>query len=691
MDKKIKFKIPDTYLIDNLVSGNGLIEIYETKGKINLPLDKYKMEEFKVTIDVKAGNATQASIANINVLVTSRVGVEGGKDIIGVDELRDSIINNSTGDIDVPITTHNIKRKGEFDNFEISKALDIITSTVFIASKNLPDYESKLLYAKPDIYFNKLSIAVSDVTDMNSVITTTDYLLIKSGTVFKENNFKMEIVRNTELATIENMNNNEKIFKLKERKYFFTPYHYLVDTTDKEITKSRVYDLDNPLLKNIKIVGKNTNVLTRVNTDQYGVYKTANGYKVVFTLITNKEFGLLNPALIKGQFSIPLISEDTKLHFQTNYDVNNNRLEFDIDTKLFIDEYDYITIDNGYAVISNKLVSLVNDCELYIYSTENGLNDDTHYLETEISRTDNATVFNKEVINLTFGQNIKYIWNRFYNTYTERMYQKYTYDLPLVYEKDVYKIFPETGTIFNCVDDGDGGTTTETEILHKQGDPVLDSDGLPVYKFRKGDVILDEDNKPIIDTISGVVRNIDIMMLEYEFKVANSTPYKNYLDVTMSNIANWLYVSVPKLNGSLLENTEILYKSYKSVETIHVKSNDSVTDLRYNISPNITVYSKVDNYSGSDIESMKNTIGKILHTYLNTTVIRLSVIKDEILRVLGSDIVGVKIDGIDTANNAEVFNILDNTKRLILDKRLTINKNNDLIVKYAINLNINTI
>lgn len=692
MDKQIEFKIPDTYLIDGLVSGNGVIDIYETKGKINLPINKYKMEEFKVNIEVTANNVTEASIANINVLASSRMGVEGGKDSIDMEELRSSIINNSTGDIDVPITTDNIKRKGEFDGFEMFKALDIVTERVFIASKNLPDIESKLIFAKPDIFFNKLSLTLSDVTDMDNVLMIDDYMLIKSGTVFKENNYKMEIVRNSELDEIKNMTNDEKLFKLQDNKYFFTPYHYVIDTSDKETTTSRVYDLENPILKDIKIIGKNTNVLMRVNTDQYGVFKTSTGYKVVFTLITNKDFDNIDPKLIKGQFSIPLIGKQDRIYFKSEYDQGNKRMEFNITTDLFVDKDDFVTIKNGFALISNKLVSLLNTCEFIIYSAESNILDNTHYLQNEIvEETDQVVVFNKESIHLTMGTNIKYIWNKFYNTYTERMYKKHEYDLPMVYKEDVYKIYPETGTIFHYVKDEDNNLVAESEIIHKQGDPILDTNDSPVYKFRKGDIILDEDDKPMVDTVSGIVRNIDIMMLEYEFKVSTSSAYVNYLNIVLETIADWLYNSMPKLNNNLLENTTIQYRSYKTAEPLHIKTNNSISDLRYNVKPKITLYSKLKNYTNSEVSNISNIIGNILHEYLNNSVIHLSEVKDTILETLGKDIVGVKIENIDTVNESEVFTILDNTKRLILDKKLTINKNNDLVVNYALDININTL
>jgi len=85
---------------------------------------------------------------------------------------------------------------------------------------------------------------------------------------------------------------------------------------------------------------------------------------------------------------------------------------------------------------------------------------------------------------------------------------------------------------------------------------------------------------------------------------------------------------------------------------------------------------------------MSVTIGKLLHTHLDKSIVNMDAVKLDIKAALGTDIAGVKIENIDTVNNAETFTISDATKRLTLNKVLELDNNYNLIVKYDLKLNI---
>ena len=86
------------------------------------------------------------------------------------------------------------------------------------------------------------------------------------------------------------------------------------------------------------------------------------------------------------------------------------------------------------------------------------------------------------------------------------------------------------------------------ELLHEKGSPILDENGEQIALYRANDLVLDDNGNPIIDKLSGIKRVLDIMMLEYEFMVADSEPYQSYLEIAMNNILAMIHVDMNELN-----------------------------------------------------------------------------------------------------------------------------------------------
>lgn len=691
-DGFITIKVPDVYTVDGTVSGNTLVEVYYTQGNIYLPINNYSVTDFTVTKGNTGANASTAVAANITVLASSRDVVNGGLNSLTTDEMKAAIINNSTNLLEVPITEQSLKKNASFNNYEIFKALDVITNRLYIASRNTPVVDSILINARADVYTNTVQAKLSDLVNNSNIYISNDIFVIKSNTVFKEINNIVTIVDDAEMNTIKAMSNSDKIDYFKNSKYFYTPYYYVVDKTD-TMVNSRVYDLDSPIINSIKIIGKNTNVVPRVNINQYLIQKTSVGYKFGFTLSTNTDFDNLDPTMIRGMLALPLVNSAEYSYYETTYDPVNKYMYFNILTNDYIDPDNGITITNGDSVITDLIIALQNDVLVYIYTIDDKVTDSTKYFYSEIfynTKYNNVTVFSKEQLNITFGNFIQYIWDKLHNTYSERMYKRYSDDVLDYYSEDVYGTDPKTGSIFTTTRDTNGVVSLTYIKTHSKGDPKLDSNGNQLYVHRKGDVILDANDNPIVDQYNGVIRYIDILMYEYEYILATSNAYISYVQLLYDNINTWLLTQLPDLNNITLENTDILFKSYKTTLPVKVMVGNVINTIPYTVSPVVTIYVTKNNYSNVELQLITNKIGAIIHSALDTTNISLSDIKSNIITV-DSNIIGVKITGLDGSNNLEIFNIYDKTVRLAINKVLALDNNNDLIVNYDITLNVQQI
>lgn len=687
----VLYRIPDIYLLSNAVTGNVTIDMYETKGKIYLPLNKLGFNDFTIVMGNTTSSPQAASVTNITVLATSRDVVNGGSDAMTTDELRKSIVFNTTGINNLPITEFDIESRATEYGYELFKAVDIITERVFIAAKNAPEVESKLLHSKADIFFNTVELLLSNINS-SSIERYHDDVIIRSNTVFKEVNGKVRIVTDDELADIDRMDVNKKIFHYNSNKYFFTPYYYILDT-EIDRTSSRVYDLDRAEMSDLKIIAKNVNIKYKVNTDKYIMIKTPTGYRVVISLLANKEFGNILPSLIKGELKFKVGSTEVYVSYPGVYDAKSGYIEFDIDTNHYVDNDNNLIVQNGISNVSNKIINLVSEAEIYIYTIDGNVQDPSGYLKSNISTFNDInkiTVFTKETAKITFGKEVKYIWNKLFNAYTERKYKKYTENVYAKHEEDVYKINPDTGNSVFLIEDEDGKKHVSRTLLYKSGDDVLDHNGERVVKYRKGDIIPNPANGlPMIDNESGVVRYLDIMMLEYEYKVATSLVYETYLTTVLDMLDSVLFKDMILLNDNLIENTAMVYKSFKSAGTVTIKSNNVLSSIPYVTRPKIKLYINGDTVVDTvTVDKLKTTIGKIIHNSLDKVKITLSEIKKEIITKAGIPILAVKVEGIDVVNNNEAFMIDDKSKRLIVDKQLELNKNKELVVKYNIDLTV---
>ena len=695
----ITYRIPEVYLLDGLVTGTVTLNAYTCKGKIYLPINRFMASDFSVTLGDTTQNDSTATSANIPILCNSSGIVNGGSDNLTGSSLRSLIINNTFVTNDLPITDKQIERMGTLQGYSVVRATDTLTQRLYLALRSLPDLksgasneESNAIYAKQDVLFNTAKIKLSDVKNYTDYIRISDdetTFVIKSGAVFKNTNGIIELVSPEDIAKIKQYATTKLISEFNNTKYYYTPFYYCIDIQETK-TECRVYNLDTPDIKDPVIVNKNNNINPTVNINQYDIQKTSYGYRVMFTTAGSTDFDNIPIANIKMQMKLPLYNTTNQfVYLDSEYDPDLSCYYFDICADIIIDEDDMFTMENGYSSLATKKFKLDLTATIYTMTNSPDIVDTTKFLNSEVYNSTNEdwVIFSKETINLVFGTKYDYIYTNVYNVYDVRKYKTYENDIIDVYETNVYGAMPN-GFPIRCNEKVGKEHQIEVNVLHKVGEQKLDENGDPVYKQKAGDYVLDEDGNPVVDSIGGVVRYIDILMLEYEYMVATSNDYINYRQMTVENLHGYLTTDLESMNNKLLENTKLLYKSYKSSKPIEVIISETTETIPTNIAPSITLYMEnVDDISTTLTETYVKQIGNIINTYLDQVTIKLESIKSDIKSTLGSNVVGVKISGIDPDDN-EVITLKDENSKMVLSKILALNANNEYIVKYNIDLNI---
>lgn len=686
-DKKIQFKIPDIYLVEGYISGNVQIDVYETKGKVYLPINKYLNIDYQVTLGNTTKSPQAATAPNILIWANSRSILEGGKNGLTLLELRDGIINNTTGDIDLPITEKQLIKAAEFKGFKVHKTEDTITNRRYIGIKDLPDITSNLLYSRQNIFFNPIAFSLDEIQYYKNITSLDKRTIIKSNNFFKGSNNGVVLVDNDEREMLNNLTKLNLQERLKNTKYFYNPYYYVINHNEL-VSSVNVYDLDNPIITNNRIIDKNINFDHRVNLKQFGIFKTDSGYRLSFNVISNEEYQKLEPETLGFQVRMLLDNDISYAYWDAKYDMTNKLWYVDLNTSINIDEDHLLDLQNGESELYLKRFKLKTHFEILSYTTNPNLRDPTFFLQNELWKYNPLavyTVLTKERLDVTFGIHLDFIWNKIYSTYTERKYLKHKEDIPLTYDKDIYEENVDLGNIFN-VEDG----RLVYNVLHHKGDPVLDSEGNQLYKHRKGDIILDSNGNPIIDVMSGVIRFLDIMLLEYEFYRTTSQVYKQYKDMVLNTIRNYITQDLKDINDNLLEKTVIHFKSSHTVSDTIININNNLYSTPSIVSPRITLYLTTANntkYSLEEMEIMKVNIGNTINKHFALDKLSLENLRQDIKTVLGSSVASVRISNIEPTNS-EILNIQNTNNKFTLAKLIELDINNEYIVKYDITLEL---
>lgn len=686
MDNEVKFNIPSIYITNGLISGTVTIVVYETKGNTFLPLNHYTRDRYTYTLG--DSNHAQASTApNIRFAFHSESVIEGGTNGMSTEDLRDSVINHKLGPINVPVTNYQIEKVGNNQNYNISLVEDVITNRLFIASKDLDNFNSNLIKAMPDTFNNTVMVSLVEYQSAYPDLVKDDNFIIKANSVFLEQNGIMKILSPFETKTLNDMSILQKIEHMKSNKYFFNIFTYVVSKND-ATTECKVYHLENPKIENLRIRAKNQNLVNvNVYVEKYTIQRIKDGYRLVIKTSGDDGYNKIDITKKRLQVSLNLFNNDL-VHFHLEYNASAEAFVGEIHVDEMINRDNRILITNGNSLTSSKLTNLATQMTIYSYIVDRDNYDPTNYLRENIdSGEDFITVLSQDTVDVEFGKEIKYLWNKLYNTYTNRKYKTYEEDVYKKYERDVY----ETDIDGNVIWRKTAPNKMEFKILHKAGEFVLDNTGQKVLLHRKGDPILDINGNPIIDAIPGILRYIDMLMLEYEFMVASGSINDNLRTFILENFENILFTQLPSMNRNLLERTSIYYRAPRSTSPLTLNVNGNNSTVEYRVSPTVRLY--VDPTVSIDLHTQdlyKTVIGKLINKELTKKVINLNEIKEKIKNALDISILGVKIENL-TEGNSEIIHVKTKDNSLVLDKQLSVTEYKETVVEYNIELLISKV
>lgn len=698
IDNIVEIKIPQVYMTMGLLNKSLRIDVYQTKGPINIALGNYSPDQFVVSFHSQNKaeiNEYVTPLSTLRSLIASSQRIaSGGNDAMSFEDLRERVIRNAIGSPDLPITNVQVESALKRQGYQVVKNIDNITNRVFLATRSMPDpdVDSDLITAAA-AGINKLSVKLSEAVLIDTVIDNGDLITFSPDTLYRLSGGILQLVPTSEVQTLKALPPDQLAIVTSNGGYMYSPFHYVLDSTGSEFN-IRPYYLDNPQVETRSFVAENDTTLLQVSTKSHLLQKTETGYKLRIQTSSSDAFKALSDDEVFVQLAY-LPSGDTErayLFGELVGKVDDERIyEFDLSTNYSINSkhemgmLKFQMYDDSERVVNLPILTTFD----ILYSTDviMGPQWQASVIDRKLGLFQlppNTKAVTHEQLTIRLGHYLEHLWARARSVVSEENYERWATDVPALYESDVYERDPVTGAAFTIVNG-----ELVYNIIHRTGDPVVDADGNPVYKFRKGDVKFDAYGAPIVSNSRSMMRQMDLFLVEGTYYFATNQVSIDYRKKLVHTVVDWLTDDLPNMGDNLLEQTQIYFYPTTTLGSVDVLFGSGlVTTINAGQSFEVTLYVTGSVYSNMELRAtMTRRTIEIISEMLKNKIVSMSDIVNQLRTQYESDVISLDIRGLGGSSNYSVLTMIDDANRLSIRKKLVSRNDETLALEEAVVVN----
>jgi len=500
-DQSLQVVIPTVYFTTGVIGSQIRVDIFTTRGDVRVAIQEYETAMFSGTFLDYDEDVNVYTTAFNNLPTKFIIAVDplaGGANRLAFETLRELVIMNATGPQDLPITTAQLQRAAQKNGYDIVKDIDSLTNRVYLATRDIVPDTSRVdgfsplpvTMATVKATFNELLL-----TDTVTLSNTADRITLLPTTLYKLINGVTHVVSNAERAAMLGYGQEQLLAILNTNNFIFSPYYYVLDTGENRF-RTRIYDLDNPLIVVKNFVMTNPTTGVEVSAVNYSIEKIPTGWRLVLTTESNDLFkeiiqddpdrfncqlsfepndgGLrtfINTSVVKNVSDEVIVSDEGEYFiefvFESQYDVTESH-------GLYLDGF---AVSMGSGVIAPAALSQIFDI-VYIVDGVQMPNQNITEIDTLINDSYldpgaiNHVGVTHDQITIKFGDHLNYLWERSRTSVAPDSYMTYAEDIPQYYTSRVYQ-YNGSGSIEVYYDTD--SETFKNIILHYPGDPVIET------------------------------------------------------------------------------------------------------------------------------------------------------------------------------------------------------------------------
>jgi len=673
-DKLLNISLYDVFLTD---SDFNRIEtlVFTTKGELNTNFSSLTKDEFVVDFSlVKDIRGEIGNVINTNLIVYSNSTVNGGRNMLSVEQLKDIIINNTTGDNALPITNYDLKERVSRLGYELKEDLDSLLNRQYVVTKDLSFSEDKYVYANPNLILDTLKLTADEINNLPSKIKLNEgTLIIEPFTFFYKDNYNFKPLQEAEVSRLLNASQEDLKSLLQEKRYFYNIYKYVCDFNNS--IDFRIYEVNAPKVLYSKSIYFNKDLDLNLSYLRNSVKRVDNQYIVnIYFNMDETVKSLVDDGYVKAIFKFKPSNYGSDIVLSCEIDSTNGIVKFVFDLDSYIDANDSVKLNNFVSIMDSVKIGKEIQGKLFIYTT------DTKYLTNDNAYSDEILEVDSEFkalisafdLNIKLYERIDYLFSNYRISPTLRRYKTYEEDVYLTYEEDVYAKDEDGNYILEEVK-FNGETVKRLKVLHHKGDVVLDENGNPIIKHKAGDVILDSNGRPVVDYQFGYEHFLDILVFELEFFLTKDPDYTKFMISKYLELDNFLLNELKQINSELLENTKLVYKPKYNLRDVEIYINNTINTTPAFIRPKVILYVIEDIDDTTVFDELVRKLNILVQEAISKFNNRIEMSNYVMSKLDYDNVQYLKIENIDQVGELNVYNFLPNSNRFIINKKIEMN------------------
>lgn len=689
---EVTVRIPEVYINEKKVRGDIRVDVYSTLGNIDAKLGGYNVDDFAINMRDFSNETPPAYYTPLKSLelftAYSDAHVIGGREQLPFEKLRKRIVDNAIGPRSLPISDKQLVADSERFGFNITKALDYVTSRIYHATSSLPNSTIPEVSSVIGTLSSPLVVNRKTLEACDTVINNGQRYTLTPETIYTHNGNRFDID--------VNMSNTHKLLRSRDlvalanqKNYYFSPFYYILDLNN-DAVDVRPYYLGDPSITNRSFLNHNETTELDVYTQNYTIVKTPKGFKIRTLTKSEKPYQSLKDEQCFAQISFNLTADDRTTVYLNGKIVgkeNGERIwEFDIETDTDIDRKDELIINNFF--IADKVPTkapMPLDVNLNLfYGT-------IDYYPKEYSRstmdelikapTADAKGVTHETLKLLLGKPMQWLWASARPINGSINYQKY--------EEDVYKVWPVNVPkyegkypVYEIVE-VNGVKDVQIVYEHRKGDFMLDDKGEKIIQHKKGTVVY-ENGKPVVANPREIVYQYNLAGFDAKYLFSNALETQSYLNTVVDSIVTTVTVTLDEVQKQLLDQTKIYYKVKSTIGNMEILRDDGSRDfIPSDLKFAFRVFLSATNRRNTElIEKINAGIRKTVSEYLNQNkIISRTDMVEAIKKQLDGVAITIEMEKMGPDEDVSVFTVVDDTAQANVAKRLEIAPDGTIVIK----------
>ena len=703
---RLRVTTPNIYFTNGLARGSMRVDIYSTRGKLDMMLDSYDVQNFQANWNdldnTDQGRYTTPLSSFQKIMVLSQGAAVGGSNGLTFEGLRTRQQLNA-GKGRTAITDAQLEYQMQSRGYSIQEVIDDLPNRVYLGIRGLPKPEgSDFLNAGANCAVLSTKLTFEEIVLLDSVYDHKTRVTILPSTLWRLNDGVVVPVTGSELAKVTDPKASKELIAnlVNARDYLYSPFHYVLDANGRTFD-ARGYELSMPSVVNRGFKEENSSVLIGVGSSAFAVdYLADVGYVLHVSVVSDDTYKTLPDSEVWCQLAYVPAGESTYAYLNGVLEgmIDGERVwKFTLGSSFDVNTSDELIL-NTFRMFNNP----ANDTRTLL---EEGFELFHGIVASETAKYEPAAMdavigaqflparargVTHELITVRFGEALTKLWANARTVVGPQDYQRWSENVPKVWPETQFERESNGSMKFYLQPDG----SYQPKVTHEKGSPVLLDDGSPVWEYQVGEIKRDPVTKePLIAEPRRLQRYVDMFYIEGAYRFSTNPLDVAYRNSVASTLIEFLNKDITPTSKELLEGTELYFLPRKTLGNITVLVDDQMTrTLPANLSWNVKFYLSRVNYENQSYRDGLAKIAKqVINEQLTKASVSLSEMNDVIRSKLGNDPVPVDIAGVGSDGKLTTWILNDQTERTGVRRKLvvladeTTRVEDDITVEFVVN------